>query len=58
MADPYFDEANYFISKPFSQKYGKENVAQILKDIGWNDSFDDRGQILYYLEEVDLSIFK
>ena len=58
MADPYFDEANYFISKPFSQKYGKDNVAKILKDIGWNDSFDDKGQILYYFEEVDLSIFK
>ena len=39
-------------------KSSRKSTAKILKDIGWNDSFDDKGQILYYFEEVDLSIFK
>ena len=56
MGDPYIDGANYFITKPFIQKYGEENAENKLKETGWNDSFN-KDQVSYLLEEVDLTIF-
>ena len=57
MGDPYIDGANYFITKPFIQKYGEENAENKLKETGWNNSFNI-GQVSYLLEEVDLTIFE
>ena len=52
MGDPYIDGANYFITKPFIQKYGEENAENKLKESGWNNSFNI-GQVSYLFEEVD-----
>ena len=57
MGDPYIDGANYFITKPFIQKYGEENAENKLKESGWNNSFNI-GQVSYLFEEVDLTIFE
>ena len=57
IGDPYIDEGNYFITKPFVQKYGEENAEDKLKETGWNNSFNS-GQVSYLLEEVDLTIFE
>ena len=57
MGDHYVEDANYFIAKPFIQKYGEEKAGEVLREKGWNDSFA-RAQLLLLVEEVDLSIFK
>ena len=57
MGDRFVDDANYFIGKPFIRKYGEEKAGEVLKEKGWNDSFA-RGQVLFLVEEVDISVFK
>ena len=57
MGDPFIENANYLITKPFIQKYGEENVDKAIKEIGWSGNFK-RGQISYLFEEVDLTVFQ
>ena len=57
MGDPFIENANYLITKPFIQKYGEENVDKVIKEIGWSSNFK-RGQISYLFEEVDLTVFQ
>ena len=57
MGDRFVDDANYYIGKPFIQKYGEEKAGEVLKEKGWNDSLA-RGQVLFLVEEVDISVFK
>jgi len=51
MADPYIDNAYYFIDKPLVQKYGEEKAKEVFGR--WSECFD-RGQEVYLSTQTDI----
>lgn len=51
MADPYIDNAYYFIDKPLVQKYGEEKAKEVFGR--WSECFD-RGQEVYLNTQTDI----